>query len=362
MYRYLHLFILLGLTLVCQQVKSQFSIELVDSTQGQTSFRGLSVVTDKVVWVSGSKGTVGLSKDAGKSWKWMQIPGFEKSDFRDIEAFDKNTAIIMASGTPAVILKTVDGGDNWKVVFRDNRPEMFLDAMDFWDNKRGMLVGDPINGRFVLLETTNGGDSWRMLDSTLCPEAHDSEAVFAASGTSLRCWGKNEFGFVTGGKVSRLIKGVTKKKSVSTQDYHLNKIIQGKSSQGAFSFLEINSDFYIGGGDYLCDTCTHLSSCYFEADSLRSTSFSDLGYTSCVEYIGNWTSKRRSFGYYPRLNLVWTGSKATNLDFTIGHCFGSSFKSQKIEIGFNVVMKSKAKKGKAVFLAGSKGRIAKLIY
>lgn len=360
MYRYLHLFILMGLTLVCQQVKSQFSIELVDSSQGQTSFRGLSVVTDKVVWVSGSRGTVGLSKDAGKSWKWMQIPGFEKSDFRDIEAFDKNTAIIMASGTPAVILKTVDGGENWKVVFRDNRPEMFLDAMDFWDKKRGMLVGDPINRRFVLLETTNGGDSWRMLDSTLCPEAHDSEAVFAASGTSLRCWGKNKFGFVTGGKVSRLIKGVATGK---LEDYHLDNMIQGKSSQGAFSLVYDSKRFLITGGDYLCDTCMCQTSCFLHPDSMNCVSaFSNVGYASCAEYIGEWTSGPRRIGYAPTLSYIITGNGATILVIDIAHCFGSTCKNEKINMGFNVVRKSKAKKGKAVFLAGSKGRIAKLNY
>lgn len=364
MYRYLHLFILLGLTLVCQQVKSQFSIELVDSSQGQTSFRGLSVVTDKVVWVSGSKGTVGLSKDAGKSWKWMQIPGFEKSDFRDIEAFDKNTAIIMASGTPAVILKTVDGGDNWKVVFRDNRPEMFLDAMDFWDKKRGMLVGDPINGRFVLLETTNGGDSWRVLDSTLCPEAHDSEAVFAASGTSLRCWGKNEFGFVTGGKHTRFLRSRT-----STFELYELKldIIHENSRQGTFSFTIAQQFVFFCGGDYLLDESKDWRSLQavfadirfekFEKlngygnDTVYKSVFEKEGYKSCIEFL-----KEK----HKQLFIVMTGTSGTTFLIVPESFSEDSFFVERITEGFHVVRK--AKKGKAVFLAGSKGRIAKLNY
>jgi photosystem II stability/assembly factor-like uncharacterized protein len=48
-----------------------------------------------------------------------------------VEAFDANTALIMAVDSPAVILKTKDGGKSWKEVFRDNRKGMFLDAMDF---------------------------------------------------------------------------------------------------------------------------------------------------------------------------------------------------------------------------------------
>src|SRR5438270_4464846 len=37
----------------------------------KTSLRGLSVVTDRVVWVSGSNGTVGKSTDGGDHWKWL---------------------------------------------------------------------------------------------------------------------------------------------------------------------------------------------------------------------------------------------------------------------------------------------------
>src|SRR6187397_1600423 len=79
-------------------------------TGTKTSLRGLSVVSDKIIWVSGSNATVAKSIDAGKTWQWINIKGFEKRDFRDIEAWDCNTAIIMAIAEPAVILKTTDAG------------------------------------------------------------------------------------------------------------------------------------------------------------------------------------------------------------------------------------------------------------
>src|SRR6516164_1788645 len=74
---------------------------LVDN--GKISLRGLSVVDDRVVWVSGSSGTVGRSLDGGKSWEWTIVKGFEKRDFRDIEAFDGNRAIVIAVAEPANI-------------------------------------------------------------------------------------------------------------------------------------------------------------------------------------------------------------------------------------------------------------------
>src|SRR5690349_8662031 len=78
------------------------------------SIRGLSVVNDDVVWVSGSNGMVGRSVNGGKTWQWINVKGFEKTDFRDIEAFNAQTAIIMGISEPAYILKTTDGGDSWK--------------------------------------------------------------------------------------------------------------------------------------------------------------------------------------------------------------------------------------------------------
>lgn len=351
MYKYLYIFFLAVAQLLFFVSKAQYTIALVDSSQQFVSFRGLSVVNDRVVWVSGSKGTVGLSIDGGKNWKWMHVPGFEKSDFRDIEAFDKNTAIIMASGTPAVILKTVDGGDNWKVVFRDNRPEMFLDAMDFWDEKRGMLVGDPINGRFVLLETTNGGDGWRMLDSTLCPEAHDSEAVFAASGTSLRWLNKYSAVFVTGGSTSRIVfYNVLSKTSVSGSQ----EMTTGQPSQGAFSFAHQSGKIIIVGGDYINDTAQERSFHYIDLFSFDRFATTPSGYRSGVEFINN--KKRQK-----RLTVITVGTRGVDLCYHQS-CYTSDcwICTQISTTGFHVVRK--AKKGKAVFLAGGKGRIAKLNY
>src|SRR5687768_1249129 len=104
----------------------------------KTSLRGLSVVDDKIIWVSGSSGTVGRSLDSGKTWKWILVKGFEKSDFRDIEAFDGLTAVIMAVDAPAYILKTKDGGESWTVVYENKTKGMFMDAMEFWNENAGI--------------------------------------------------------------------------------------------------------------------------------------------------------------------------------------------------------------------------------
>src|ERR1700731_4933820 len=106
-----NLFILLCALSIANNLKAQAITVL---QQGKpTSIRGLSVVDDNVAWISGSKGYIAITIDGGKNWNWQQVKGFEKSDFRDIEAFSDKEAIIMSSGTPALILKTIDGGINW---------------------------------------------------------------------------------------------------------------------------------------------------------------------------------------------------------------------------------------------------------
>ena len=101
------------------------------------SLRGLSVVNNQVIWASGSAGSVVRSTDGGQTFTWLTVAGYEKNDFRDIEAFDENTAIIMGITQPAVMLKTIDGGRNWKKVFDDTTKGAFWDAIDLGKNDSG---------------------------------------------------------------------------------------------------------------------------------------------------------------------------------------------------------------------------------
>ena len=138
------------------QKKETPTVEILTSGT-KTSIRGLSVVTDEIVWVSGSNGTIGRSSDGGKNWKWFVVKGFEKTEFRDIEAFDATTAVIMAIGHPAYILRTVDGGESWRLVYENKTKGMFLDAMEFWNEQSGIVVGDPIDNKFFVVRTFDGG-------------------------------------------------------------------------------------------------------------------------------------------------------------------------------------------------------------
>jgi photosystem II stability/assembly factor-like uncharacterized protein len=65
--------------------------------------RGIDNVGGGVAWASGSDGTILRTEDAGFVWQLCaKPPNGEHLDFRAIQAFDNNTAIIMSSGKGAI--------------------------------------------------------------------------------------------------------------------------------------------------------------------------------------------------------------------------------------------------------------------
>jgi hypothetical protein len=131
-------------------------VRQVSSTSA--SLRGLCVVDPQTVWASGTQGTVVRTFDGGTTWQAVPVDGAETRDFRDIQAFSQNEALVMAAGSPAFIYRTTDAGRKWHVTYTNEHPDMFLDAIAFWDDRRGMAFGDPIDGRWFLIQTTDGGE------------------------------------------------------------------------------------------------------------------------------------------------------------------------------------------------------------
>ena len=70
-----------------------------DTPTGSTaSLRGLSAVSANVAWASGSAGTVLRTTDRGATWQSVGPPGTATLQFRDIEAFGANKALILSIG------------------------------------------------------------------------------------------------------------------------------------------------------------------------------------------------------------------------------------------------------------------------
>lgn len=305
-------------------------IKLLDSSN-QASIRGLSVVDDKIIWCSGNNGQVAKSTDGGKKFVWTTVVGYKKRDFRDIEAFDKNNAIIMAVAEPAVILKTSDGGVTWKKVFEDTTKGMFLDAMDFINDKDGVVIGDPINGKIFSAHTKDGGNSWT---KELTTTAEQGEAFFGASGSNIKMTGEGKNAmYVTGGTKSKLY----------TNDFPNGitlPIVQGKEATGANSIAIAGDNAVIVGGDFSSDTAT-ANNCVLVnlADGINFSipQTPPNGYRSCVIF----TDKNK---------LIACGTSGVDISNDGGMNWQLISKES-----YHVVQK--AKHGSSIFLAGSKGKV-----
>ncbi|MCX6319564.1 MAG: oxidoreductase [Bacteroidetes bacterium] len=309
----------------------------------KTSLRGLSVVNDNVIWVSGSNGTVGRSNNGGKNWNWFTVKGFEKTEFRDIEAFDASTAIIMGIADPAYLLKTTDGGETWRVVYENKTKGMFLDAMDFVGEKYGIVVGDPINSKFFIAETWDAGETWKERSMAIeFPAADTGEAFFAASGTNIRLYPDRTFFLVSGGKRSRLLM---------PNRYVNLPFVKDKETAGANSIAvytkpnwKPGNHMIAVGGDFATDTSME-NNCFITSNGGKTWKVPQEpphGYRSCVEYL----SMR---------DVLCCGLNGVDYSPNGGNTWKWISKES-----FNVCRI--AKKGTSIFLAGNNGKIAKLVW
>lgn len=313
-----------------------FQIELL-KTGVDASLRVLSVVTEDVIWASGTKGTVVKSIDGGKTWMANTVQGMEQADFRTLYAFDERHAIIANVGSPGKILKTEDGGISWRVVYTNTHPDIFIDGVDFWNDREGIVYGDPIDGRMFMLMTTDGGNSWYPRESA--PRLEPGEASFAASGTGIRCMGEASLLACTGGSVSRLWYS---KNKGDTWSFYRPPVIQGKSSTGIFS-VAANGRWVVVGGDFQNESGRTDHNLYSddEGKTWQVPTVTVRGYRECVEALGQG---------------VWIAVGPTGMDLSTDNGITwSGFSDIK---GLHVIRKSR--KGTGVFAAGSQGAILRL--
>lgn len=161
------------------------------STNGQASLRGLYALNDSIIWTSGSGAYVGLSKDGGSTWLDLSIPNATNKDFRDIHAFSENNAVAMSAGDSAEFYYTSNAGKTWELVYQNYQTGVFFDGMDFWDDGTGLAFSDPVDGKLVFAKSEDFGKTWADFIPSNLPPAIAGEGGFAASGTSILCFGES---------------------------------------------------------------------------------------------------------------------------------------------------------------------------
>jgi hypothetical protein len=195
MLSFMRALILLALTTTLQ---AQWTIQQSHTT---ASLRGIHALGNGIAWASGTAGTVLRTTDDGTTWQTCTTPPqAEKLDFRGIQAFDANTAIVMSSGKGDLsrLYKTTDACKSWTLLFTNPDKEGFWDAIQFSkDHRLGALLGDPVKDAFVMMLSADGGDTWER--QTLNATDNIGESAFAASNSSLLVTHPAYRRFCTGG-------------------------------------------------------------------------------------------------------------------------------------------------------------------
>jgi photosystem II stability/assembly factor-like uncharacterized protein len=245
------------------------------------NLRGVSAVSQKIAWASGTHGTYLLTTD-GHIWIPGQVPGAESLDFRAVVAFSADEAFLMSAspGNQSRIYHTTDAGRHWQLQFTNTNPKAFFDSMVFWDPTHGIVLGDPIPDetgqlKFELL-ITDDGQTWTPIPPAQLPPAIDGEGAFAASNSciailtsqanSSQPWKSGasaprqpsekegasapdpNIWFATGGKTARVFHSPDRGR---TWQVFATPIAHGPDSAGIFSIaFRDPTHGVIAGGDY----------------------------------------------------------------------------------------------------------------
>lgn len=305
-------------------------------TPVKASLRGLSPVSDQICWAVGSQGTWLRTVDGGMTWDADVISGMDSVDFRSIHAWDENSAIVASAGQPAVIYRTLDAGKTWEKVHQEGS-QAFFDAIFFVSDKRGFVLGDPMDGKWMVLETVDRGKSWQSLPSL--PPSADGEAAFAASNSSM-IGTRSILVFGTGGSVSNLHRYSFKRKDWTVSQ---TPMIQGESSQGIFA-LEFVNDRILGvGGDFQNPTLNEFNAVIFQNQESKLPEKLPLGYRSGLAF------------FKPKKILIAVGPNGSDFSADNGWNWSSFSK-----VGYHAVKVSSDLK--SVWASGSDGRIGILTY
>ena len=274
----------------------------------------------------GTNGAVLRTIDDGKTWTTCTVPpDADHLDFRGVQAFDADTAIVMSSGKGDLsrLYKTTDGCKTWKLVFTNPEKDGFWDAVRITSAKTALLIGDPIPhtqlDRFVLKTifhfplygSVDGGDTWTRLDSNnlfALSDGHGKPAqfIFAASNSSLiEIARHNLIVFAEGGEIASL--GLLEMidhpvsticKTSCTMAGGSNVPLKGGPTAGAFSIAAKDPDptdpmLVVVGGDFAKpdDQAGTAAGCTRNSNLLIATTFvceapqtPPHGYRSAVAY------------------------------------------------------------------------------
>lgn len=260
------------------------SVQIDTLFQDNISIRAIAIDENKI-WYAANGSRLGFY-DMQKKVKNERLITNDSSklEFRSIAQTTKNI-FVLSVANPALLYKV--SKENWAtaLVYQENNEKVFYDSMQFWNEKEGIAIGDPVEDCLSIIITRDGGNSWSKIPSSKLPKIVDGEAAFAASNTNIVIKG-NDVWIVSGGKKSRVFHSADKG---NNWEVFATPIIQGGTMTGIFT-----ADFYdskkgfVAGGNYEMPS-QNFGNKAVTSDGGKTWELiaenAGFGYASCVQYI-----------------------------------------------------------------------------
>ena len=274
------------ITILSKAQNKDIKIDLTIFELKNTSIRAMAVVNDSTVWFAGGNGKFGRiinSEIEMDSIRYKNTP----LNFRSI-GFNGKHVFILSIENPALLYKIdpfTDKMDHPEMVYLESHEKIFYDSMDFFDEQRGIAMGDPTDNCLSVILTSDGGNTWDKIKCKNLPEIIEGEAAFAASNTNISIYKKNVW-LVTGGSKARVFysKNLGKK-----WDVYDTPIVQGGKMTGIFSvdFYDQNNGIIMGGNWEEKSSTTATKALTKNGGKTWNLidNKSIPGYISCVQYI-----------------------------------------------------------------------------
>ena len=262
------------------------SIQIDTLFQDKISIRAIVIDQDKI-WYAGDKNRFGFyDLKSNKRSENIIVEDTLKIEFRSIAKTSKYIYVLSVAN-PGLLYQISKDGKKTKLVYQEKNTKVFYDSMQFWNDKEGIAIGDPITDCLSVIRTHDGGNTWNKLSDSKAPKVFEGEAHFAASNTNIIVK-ENDTWIVSGGKKSRVFYSPDKGNSWSVYE---TPIIQGRQMTGIFT-----ADFYdakrglIAGGNY--EVLNQNSENKAITDDGGKTwkliaNNEAFGYASCVQYVPN---------------------------------------------------------------------------
>ncbi|CAH8290662.1 hypothetical protein EV196_107149 [Mariniflexile fucanivorans] len=306
------------------------------------SIRAIEILNDGSLAFAANNGAFGLYNPIKQSWMTSkQELDSLNLHFRAV-AHTSSDFFMLSIESPACLFKTGDTG-KMELVYRENHPKAFYDAMTFWNDKEGIAIGDPTENCMSIIVTRDGGNTWNKISCSILPKLNEGEAAFAASNSNIAVVGDKTW-VATGGKAGRVLYSPDKGKS---WEIYNTPIIQGLETTGIYSidFYDELNGFAIGG-DYTTpdnNTANKIKTIDGGKTWKLVEENQSPSYRSCVKYIPNRGGKE----------LVAIGFKG--LDFSSDS--GNSWEHLSDESFYTIRFLNDS-----TAYAGGSGRISKLIF